>query len=507
MGRNIQIQSMSSLPRMSVCFLDAVGPMKAFISRGRSQKVFFLITTCVATRFSVITLLENMTSNGILMGLRTAFLQTGSEFGCLLFSDSGTNILPLMKLNNEDQSGNERNDSEIIDDLRKTLHKNNVILKANTPSSSWRAGLVESVVGLYKMALKRSGLMDKSHTLQQWQYIAMSCQKQINDRPLNLNYINDSFEICTPNFLMYGRDKMSLQQKIDLENIPRSGEKLFARLAELDANLKKFQDIYWNSYILECVKWLKWRNQGRKLKLDDCVYILDKKNDETNQNHLAIVKKIKSDRTYTVEFIQKSMKIDPVTFEVTKTAKKSTLDRPAQKLALITAKEECQDFSVEPRGVPELLDNIEDDPIFINDEINVEEINEENGENDHTEEFEIINPAIVSDEFLEEDHDDLEDNQINKVHLNVDNGEKIETEIGEVQENIPNEETTDDVNKNNDRNTVADKNIESNDSLRIQPSRKVKKTTPIITIQDDVESIHDLSKPKKQKGRKRKRKY
>ena len=203
--------------------------MQAHISRNRTQKVFFLITTCVATRFSVITLLENMTANAVLMALQTAFLQTGSEFGCILYSDSGSNIIPLMKLNNNEngEDENTNNESEILNDLKRTLHKNNIVLKTNTPHSSWRSGMVESVCKHFKQALKRAGLMQKTHTLPQWQYIAMKCQKEINDRPLNINYINDTFEVCSANHLMYGRSKMSMQQKIDLGELPRGGERLF----------------------------------------------------------------------------------------------------------------------------------------------------------------------------------------------------------------------------------------------------------------------------------------
>ena len=80
---------------------------------------------------------------------------------------------------------------------------NNVILRTNTPASSWRAGLVEKIVGLTKKGLDRSGLSHKSHTLQQWQFILLKIQKEINDRALNVDFLNDNFEICSANTLMF----------------------------------------------------------------------------------------------------------------------------------------------------------------------------------------------------------------------------------------------------------------------------------------------------------------
>ena len=459
-----------------------------------------------------------MTANAVLMALQTAFLQTGSEFGCILYSDSGSNIVPLMKLHNnengengenENENENRNDESEIIDNLRRTLHRNNIVLKTNTPSSSWRSGLVESVVKLFKNALKRAGLMNKTHSLPQWQYIAMKCQKEINDRPLNINYINDRFEVCSPNFLMYGRSKMSMQQKIDLGSLPRGGEKLFGRLAELDDNLKKFQDIWWNSYMLDSVKWLKWRNSGRKLKIDDCVYILDKTNPETKQNVLALVTEVKSDRTYKVEFVQKSMKVDPKTFEVTKAARKSTLDRPAQKLTLITTKDECKDFSIEPRGLPGLLENTEENPIFINDEINTESFESDTGEMNEDEDLEIINPTIASDEIIEENDYHGRENQINEnigENIDIATGENQENVVDEIVSNIVNENTVDDLN-----DEVSNDDSGEKTNIPIQQSKPANKIRPILTIQDDAESIKDLPgvqemlKQPKKKKKKRKR--
>ena len=111
------------------------------------------------------------------------------------------------------------------------------------------------------------------------------------------------------------------------------------------------------SYHLEIKKWLCFKNEGRKLKIGDVCFILDKINPQTRQCQLSIVKDILSDRSYEVEYCQKSMKVDPKSFQVTKAAKKNVLKRPAQQLCLICSKDEAVNgVSVEPRVEPGLLD-------------------------------------------------------------------------------------------------------------------------------------------------------
>ena len=79
-----------------------------------------------------------------------------------------------------------------------------------------------------------------------------------------MDFLNDNFEICSANTLMFGREKMSLNQTVDLENLPRGPDKLFGRLGQLEMDLKKFQDIFWNSYGLEVRKWLKAKNFSQR---------------------------------------------------------------------------------------------------------------------------------------------------------------------------------------------------------------------------------------------------
>ena len=179
-------------------------------------------------------------------------------------------------------------------------------------------------------------------------------------------------------------------QDIDLENIAKGGEKLFGKLAEFDAELKKFEKMFWTSYALEIKKWMKWKTSDRKLKIGDCVFLLDKLNKSTKEPFLGVIKNILSDRSYTVEFIQKEMKVNPTTFEVLKVARKSTLDRPAQQLALIASKDECKDYSVDPQLVPRVGEDPEDISMYIGEEV----VDKTEAEQDNMEDEEEIEQVI-----------------------------------------------------------------------------------------------------------------
>ena len=225
------------------------------------------------------------------MGLKSCFLQVGGVSNCVVYSDRGSNLIPLMKLDAEErgEAGVQVDEEELVSGLRKTLHRNNIVLKTNLAASSWRQSLVEIKVKQLKQSLKRSGVLHKTHSLQKWQYLILVAQNNLNNIPLNVNYLDSGFEVLTPNRLMHGSERTSMMQEIDLDNIAKGGEKLFGKLAEFDAELKKFEKMFWTSYALEVKKWLKWKTGDRKLKIGDCVFLLDKLNKSTKEPFLGVI--------------------------------------------------------------------------------------------------------------------------------------------------------------------------------------------------------------------------
>ena len=404
LGPNIQLEAARRLPRMSVLFIDCLGYFYHRVSHNRKQKIWLILLTCVVTRYSVCVILENMKASSILMGLKSCFLQVGGVQNCVLHSDRGSNLIPLMKLDAEErgETGAEVDEEELVTGLRKTLHRNNIVLKTNLAASSWRAGMVEIKVKQLKLSLERSGVLHKTHSLQKWQYLILVAQNNLNNIPLNVNYMDGGFEVLTPNRLMHGSERTAMMQDIDLDNIAKGGEKLFGKLAEFDAELKKFEKMFWESYALEIKKWMKWKTGDRKLKVGDCVFLLDKINKNTNLPYLGVVKKVLSDRSYTIEFIQKEARVNPTTFEILRVARKSTLDRPAQQLALIASQEECKDFSVDPQLVPNVGEEPEDISMYVGEEVgNKTEVERDNMENEE------VMEQVIEEEGHEQNVADL----------------------------------------------------------------------------------------------------
>ena len=122
-GPSIQLQAFTNMKRMSVCYIDCQGPYKASISRFKTKKLFLLNVTCVVTRYTIIQPLEDMSANSILMALRQAFLQVGTEMGCILYSDQGSNLAPLMKLSQEDNNIEEERKQIMILELGLCMDK------------------------------------------------------------------------------------------------------------------------------------------------------------------------------------------------------------------------------------------------------------------------------------------------------------------------------------------------------------------------------------------------
>jgi hypothetical protein len=145
--------------------------------------------------------------------------------------------------------------------------------------------------------------------------------------------MEDSMCILTPAHLIFGSRKGVFPRNMEL----REESRLFTSLANLDRQILAFETIWFTTYGNELLKWTKFKHKSRSLAVGDVVFMLDKINTETKQPTLGIIKEVHSDRTVTIEYNKKTMKIDPNTYQVSKTSRKSSLQRPAQQLCYITS--------------------------------------------------------------------------------------------------------------------------------------------------------------------------
>ena len=100
------------------------------------------------------------------------------------------------------------------------------------------------------------------------------------------------------------------------------------------------------------LRWTKFKTQGRKLKENDVVFMMDKINKSTKQFQLGTITQKLSDRTFKVQYLKKEAKVDPSTFEITRVAKKSEVLRPAQQLCYITTADCRDEVNVDPHTPP-----------------------------------------------------------------------------------------------------------------------------------------------------------
>ena len=334
MGPNHQLQAAKNVPPFSIVFMDVLGYFKVRYSRNITGKLFILCITCIWSRYTVFIGLEDMTANSVLMGIKQAAYQLGAATPSIIYCDSATNFLPINKLDNTSTDTPDPDSTQkMVADLKKVLHSQQITLKASTPRSSWRNSLAESMVRCFKLCLRKSQMDHKTFTLPQWQYVISKIQFLVNSRPINLRFMEDSMCILTPAHLIFGSRKGVFPRNMEL----REESRLFTSLANLDRQILAFETIWFTTYGNELLKWTKFKHKSRSLAVGDVVFMLDKINTETKQPTLGIIKEVHSDRTVTIEYNKKTMKIDPNTYQVSKTSRKSLLQRPAQQLCYITS--------------------------------------------------------------------------------------------------------------------------------------------------------------------------
>ena len=317
MGPNHQLQAARSVPTFAIVFMDVLGYFKVKKSRNVVGKLFILCITCIWSRYSIFIPLENMEANSVLMAIKQASYQLGAATPSLIYCDSATNFLPIQQLDGDGGDDVDPGTSKkLMTDLKKALHSQRITLKASTPRSSWRNSIAESMVRCFKLAMKKSGLDQKSFTTAQWQYVSSKIQFLVNSRPLNVKYMEDNLCVLTPAHLVFGSRKGIFPNNMELEDDSR----LFSKLMSLDKQILAFEDAWFQSYANELTRWTKFKHRSRTLETGDVVFMLDRINSETKQPTLAIIKEVLSNRTYTVEYQKKSMRIDPSTYKVVKSA-------------------------------------------------------------------------------------------------------------------------------------------------------------------------------------------
>ena len=362
-GSSHHLQAQKNVPPLCLSYIDIAGPFYTKLTRKVSKKVYILLTTCMWSRFTILTLLNSLTADSVLMGIREASNSIGGNLPSILYSDSASNFLPLQRTTDTSQNNdnNGPNSSNVYSNLKKLLHSHSIVLKTSSPKASWRQGKVEVMVSLLKNNLKRSDLYHKKLDISQWGFVLKKIQNILNSRPLNLRMIQDSLFVLTSNHLVFGKRDNFYPQDLDISTF--SNINLYKSLQDLDNSITQFHQIWMSSYNIEMLKWTKWKHKSAIPTVDSIVYILDKQNKNTLQPTLGRVKRVISERTFEIEYDKKAITVDPNTYKVVKSSKKASIVRPIQQLCLLVLAPPISEegVNVDPFDIHEAVPDV---PLF-----------------------------------------------------------------------------------------------------------------------------------------------
>ena len=326
---------------LGVAFCDLIGPMKLKTKRGAPHgKTWILILNCVWSRLCVFVPMMSCSAAAVLKAIVTAANMTGGAVPSVLYSDSGSSILPIKQLNTDDTNDTGEN---LIRDLKTTLLKHKITLKATCPLASHRQGSCEIFVKLFKGSLERCGLKDQAFSFCDWFFICSKMGLILNQRPLSIRYLRESVEVLTPLCLLYG--SRSGVHPINFHLSAGEGGRLYSDVEQLDKSLEQFMTVWRTQYGEQLLQFSKWKTSSRQLQVNDLVMILDRYNADSGTPALGVIKEILSkdkQRTFRVEYVQKQARLDVDSYRIIKSCKKASFIRPKQKLAFVTSMDDTQ---------------------------------------------------------------------------------------------------------------------------------------------------------------------
>ena len=269
----LQSQKMSNLPsdRLAVsppftyCGMDCFGPF--LIQEGRKQmKKYGLLITCMASRAIHIEMLDDMTADACINGLRCFIALRGpvQQIRC----DQGSNFVGTRNIFKDALV-------EMEPELRNFLLKNKCDFLMNVPSASHMGGVWERQIRTIRSVLSAILVQHKarldSSSLRTFFYEAMSI---VNGRPLSVDHIHDPTGPVplTPNLLLTMKSSVVLPPPGKFVEEDVYARKRWRRVQYL-------ANEFWNKWKKEYVHMLqerqKWKKPQRNMEIGDIVILKD----------------------------------------------------------------------------------------------------------------------------------------------------------------------------------------------------------------------------------------
>ncbi|XP_047243901.1 uncharacterized protein LOC124881947 [Girardinichthys multiradiatus] len=321
---DLPTQRLDPSPPFTFCGMDCFGPFLTKRAR-KVHKRYGLLFTCLCCRAVHIEMLDDMTTDAFINGLRCFIAMRGavSEIRC----DQGSNFVGAK---NELQEALKQVDPNRITTF---LAGKQCVFKMHTPHSSHTGGVWERQIRtvrnvLCSTASLSSGRMDDA-SLRTFFYEAMAI---VNSRPLTVDNLSDpnSPEPLTPNHLLTMKSK---------EALPPPGtfikEDMYARKRwrQVQYLAEQFWSRWKREYLSNIAIRQKWHTPRRNLKVGDVV--MEKMGDlPRNEWRLARVIDTVTDkdglvRKVKLRFGDKKMEKGQYS------SKPSIVERPVQKLVLL----------------------------------------------------------------------------------------------------------------------------------------------------------------------------
>ena len=338
-GPGPQLQA-SLFPAYYQTISDVWGPIKVKTNKNSTRKGYVLSLTCCWTRHVSFSLLTDLTADTFLSGILTIAANLGGRIPAIIHSDWGSNIITIKKLSNENFTDKDAN--QMLKSLKLTFRSSNVNLILSSPKSPWRQGGVESLHRLLKLSLKRSGLYHQSYDISRWNLILAQQAQTLNQRILNIKFLNESLLVLTPNKLIFGEQGNHFPREITL-NLHQT--ELYSQLNKLEKSLNNWRDVWNLSYRQEIQKFLTFKRKSKELGIGDVVLITDHPNPITKFSSLGQIVEKLSPRTVKLKYTQRQAKLDNEG-NIVKPALIRYLIRPVQNLVYITS--ENENISVDP---------------------------------------------------------------------------------------------------------------------------------------------------------------
>ena len=354
-GESIQMKA-QHMPPYFYSHADMVGPIKIKIRRNIVQKGYILSLTCAWSRHVSFRLLTDMRSNTFLQALIAVGSSLGGVVPYHLYSDFGTNIVGIRKLEGENVGDNERN--RINRELQTTFTKNGINLHLSSPRSPWKMSLIERLHRELKNTLRRANVLNQSLGHGEWDYLLSRTGQILNERPLNIRFVNEGFEVLTPTHLVFGRRQnifpRTEQLKLNLQNV-----NLYSELDRLEKNVAHWKSIWDKTYLQQIQRFTVFKTKTRTLQPEDVCLILDHKSSGGFYTFGKVVEMI-SPRTAKLEYVQRPAQMDKEG-NIERRATIAQLVRPVQKLVfLVSPSDKCND--VDPFFVTREGDESDDAP-------------------------------------------------------------------------------------------------------------------------------------------------